>query len=180
MCSTEKDVRTRVAEAWSALDRLTIICKSWSSGSLKRNFLRAIVESVLVYGSTTWILTKQLEDKLGGTYCRMLCAILNKSWQQHPTTELYGSVPKLSDIIREQRTRFASHYWQNKTELVNELLLWIRKHDHTQVGGQFKTYINQLALDTRMQINDLKNAIEVRKYIWRWRVNIVRVTRSIR
>lgn len=119
MCSNEKDVRTRVAKAWSALDRLKIIWKSLLSDSLQRNFFRAIVESVLVYGSPSWILTKQLEDKLGGTYCRMLCAILNKSWQQHPTKELYGSIPKLSDIIREQRTRFASHCWQNKTELVN-------------------------------------------------------------
>ena len=142
MCSNEKDVRTRVAKAWSALDRLKIIWKSLLSDSLQRNFFRAIVESVLVYGSPSWILINQLEDKLGGTYCRMLCAILNKSWQQHPTKELYGSIPKLSDIIREQRTRFASHCWQNKTELVNELLLWIRKHDHTQVGRPFKTYIN--------------------------------------
>ena len=66
------------------------------------------MESALVYGSTAWILTKQLEDKLDGTYARMLRAILNKSWQQHPTTEeLYGNIPKLSNIIRERRTRFA-------------------------------------------------------------------------
>ena len=42
-------------------------------------------------GCTTWTLTKQLEKKLDGNYTRMLCAILNKSWRQHPTRhQLYG------------------------------------------------------------------------------------------
>ena len=36
-------------------------------------------------------LTKQLEKKLDEKYTRMLQAILNKSWRQHPTRhQLYG------------------------------------------------------------------------------------------
>ena len=47
----------------------------------EKNFYRAVVKSALLYDSKAWTLTKQLEDNLGGTYSRMLCAILNKSWQ---------------------------------------------------------------------------------------------------
>ena len=40
--------------------------------------MRAVV-SILLYGCTTWTLTKRLEKKLDGNYTKMLRAILNKS-----------------------------------------------------------------------------------------------------
>ena len=52
---------------------------------MKRSFFQAAVTSILLYGCTTWTLTKRLEKKLDGNYSRMLRAILNKSWRQHPT-----------------------------------------------------------------------------------------------
>ena len=58
---------------------------------MKRSFFQAAVVSILLYGCTTWTLTKRLEKKLDGNYTRMLRAILNKSWRQHPTKhQLYG------------------------------------------------------------------------------------------
>ena len=175
--STEKDVMIRIAKAWSALNRLRTIWKSSLPDNLKRNFFRAVVESVLIYGSTSWTLTKQLEDKLDGTYTRMLRAILNKSWKQHPTNDqLYGDIPKISNIIKERRTRFAGHCWRSKNELASDLLLWFPKHGYTEVGRPCKTYIKQLALDTGLQTEDLKNAMEDRD-VWRERVNMVRATR---
>ena len=44
----------------------------------KKNPEAAIV-SILLYGCTTWMLTKRLEKKLDGKYTRMVQAILNKS-----------------------------------------------------------------------------------------------------
>ena len=52
---------------------------------MKRSFFQATVVSILLYGCTTWMLTKRLEKKLDGNYTRMLRATLNKSWRQHPT-----------------------------------------------------------------------------------------------
>ena len=49
---------------------------------MKRSFFQEVVVSILLYGCTTWTLTKRLEKKLDGNYTRMLWAILNKSWQQ--------------------------------------------------------------------------------------------------
>ena len=41
--------------------------------------------------STTWTLTRRMEKKGDGNCTRMLQAILNKSWRQHPTKQqLYG------------------------------------------------------------------------------------------
>ena len=39
---------------------------------------------------------KHMEKKLGGNYTKMLRAILNKSWRQHPTKQqLYGLLPSI-------------------------------------------------------------------------------------
>ena len=81
--STEKDIETRLTKAWTAINRLSTIWKSDLTDKMKRSFFQAAVTSILLYGCTTWTLTKRLEKKLDGNYTRMLRAILNKSWQQH-------------------------------------------------------------------------------------------------
>ena len=66
--SSEKDINnTRIAKSWAALNKLTCIWKSNLPANLKRNFFKAVVESVLLYGSTTWTLTKAMETTLDGT-----------------------------------------------------------------------------------------------------------------
>ena len=83
--STEKDIDTRLTKAWTAIDKLPIIWKSDLTDKMKRSFFQAAVVSILLYRCTTYTLTKRLEKKLDRNYTRMLRAILNKSWQQHPT-----------------------------------------------------------------------------------------------
>ena len=64
---------------------------------MKRSFFQASVVSILLYGCTTWTLTKQLEKKLNGNYTRILRAILNKSWRQHHTRhQLYSHLPPIT------------------------------------------------------------------------------------
>ena len=75
--STEKDIETRLTKAWTAINRLSIIWKSDLTDKMKRSFFQAAVTSILLYGCTTWTLTKRLEKKLDCNYSRMLPAILN-------------------------------------------------------------------------------------------------------
>ena len=62
--SNEKDIDTRLMKAWTAIDRLSIIWKSDLTDKMKRSFFQAAVVSKLLYGCTTWTLTKRLERKL--------------------------------------------------------------------------------------------------------------------
>ena len=55
----------------TAIDRLSIIWKSNRTDKMKRSFFQAAVVSILLYGCTTWTLTKRLEKKLDGNYTRM-------------------------------------------------------------------------------------------------------------
>ena len=99
--STEKDIDPRLTKAWTAIDRLLIIWKSDLTDKIKRSFFQAVVVSILLYGCTTWTLTKRLEKKLDCNYTRMLRAILNKSWRQHPTRhQPYGHLPPITKTIQ--------------------------------------------------------------------------------
>ena len=76
--STETDIYTRLAKAWTTNDSLSVIWKSDQTDKIKRSFFQAAVVSILLYGCTTWALTKQhMEEKLDSNYTRMLRAILN-------------------------------------------------------------------------------------------------------
>ena len=83
--STETDINTRLAKAWTAIKRLSVIWKSNQTDRIKRIFFQTAVVSILLYGCTTWSLTERMEKKLDGNYTRMLRGILNKSWRQDPT-----------------------------------------------------------------------------------------------
>ena len=75
--------------------------------------------------SIMMLLTKRLKKKLDGYYTRMLRAILNKSWRQHPTRhQLYGRLPPITKTIQVRRTRHAGHCWRSKDELRSDILLW--------------------------------------------------------
>ena len=85
--STETDIYARLAKVWTAINRLSVIWKSDLTDKINRSFFQAEVVSILLYGCTTWTLTKRMEKKLDGNYTRMLQAILNKSWRQHPAKQ---------------------------------------------------------------------------------------------
>ena len=128
-------------KAWKAINRLSIIWKSDLTDKMKHSFFQAAVTSILLYGCTTWTLTKRLEKKLDSNYTRMLRAILNKSWRQHPTRhQLYGHLPPIMKTIQVRRTRHAGHCWRSRDELIRDVLMAEQKqddqHEHT-----FSSYV---------------------------------------
>ena len=143
---------------------------------MKRSFLQAAVTSILLYGCTTWTLTKWLEMKLDGNYTRMLQTILNKSWQQHPTRhQLYGHLPPITKIIQVRRTRHAGRCWRSRDELIRDVFLWTPTHDRAKAGRPARTYIQQLCEDTGCCPEDLPRVMNDREE-WRERVRDIRAT----
>ena len=86
------DISVRNALAWSACH---ILKKVWSSElkrQLKERLFIATVESVLLYGSETWTLTKTMGKQIKGCYTRMLRMVKNVSGNDHITNvELYSA-----------------------------------------------------------------------------------------
>ena len=145
---------------------------------IKRSFFQAAVVSILLYGCTTWTLTKRLEKKLDGNYTRMLRAILNKSWRQHPTRhQQYGHLPPITKTIQVRRTRHAGHCWRSKDELISDELLWTLTYGQAKAGRPARTYIQQLCEDTGCNPEDLPEAMNDRE-TWRERVRDIRAGRT--
>ena len=137
---------------------------------MKRSFFQAAVVSALLYGCTTCTLTKRLEKKLDGSYTRMLQAILNKSWRQHPTMhQLYHHLPPITKAIKVRRTRHVGHCWRSRDELISDVLLWTPSYDQAKAGRPAQTYIQQLCEDTGSRLDDLPEAMNNREE-WRERV----------
>ena len=168
--STKKDIDTQLTKAWTAINRLSIIWKSDLTDKIKRSFFQAAVISILLYGCTTWMLTKRLEKKLDGNYTRMLQAILNKSWWQHPTRhQLYCHLPPITKTIQVRRTRHSGHCWRSRDELISNVLLWTPTYGQAKAGRPARTYIQQLCEDMGCSPEDLPEAMNNRVK-WRERV----------
>ena len=141
---------------------------------MKRSFFQAAVVSILLYGCTTWTLTKRMDKKLDGNYKRMLRAILNKSGRQYPTKQqLYGHQPPITKTIKVRRTRHAEHCWRSRDEFISNVLSWTPSHGQARTERPARTYIQQPCEDTGCSTEDLPEAMNNREE-WRERVRDIR------
>ena len=111
-----------------------------------------------------------------GNYTRMLRAILNKYWRQHPTRhQLYGHLPPITKTIQVRRTRHGGHCRRSRDELIRDVLLLTPIHGRAKAGRPARTYIQQLCEDTGCCPEDLPRAMNDREE-WRERVRDIRAT----
>ena len=95
-----------LASAWIACNKMRKVWTSKLPWATKIRLFRATVESILLYGSKTWTVTKKLEKSVNECYARMLGTALNEQWQQHMNNqELYRSLPRVTETIRARRLR---------------------------------------------------------------------------
>ena len=121
---------------------------------VKCSFFQAAIVSILLYGCTTWTLTKQLEKKLDSNYTRMLQAILKQ--------QLYGHLLPIMKTIQIRWTRHAGHCW-SRNKLISEILFWTPSHGRAKAGQPARTYIKQLCEDTGCSPKNLLEAMNDRE-----------------
>ena len=120
-----------------------------------------------------------MEKKLDGNYTRMLRAILNKSWRQHPTKQqLYGHLPPITKTVKVRCTRHVGHYWRSRDELISDILLWAPSHGRPKAGQPARTYIQHLCAYTGCSLEDLLEAMDNREGLWE-RVRVIRASGTI-
>ena len=143
---------------------------------MKCSFFQAAVVSILLYGCTTWTLTKRMEEKLDGNYTRMLRTMLNKSWKQYPTKpQLYGHLTPITKTIQVRRTRHVGCCWRSRAELISDIYLLSPSYGRPKAGRPARTYIQQLCEDTGCSPEDLPEAMNDREE-WRERVRDIRAS----
>ena len=162
--STKADINMRLTKAWTTINWLSVIWKSDLKDKMIRSFFQAAIVLILLYGCSTWTLTKRLEKKLNGNNQRMLRAILNRSWRQHPTKQqLYGHLPPIMKTIQTRGTRHAGHCWRSRDELISDVLLWTPTHGWAKAEWLAQTYIQQLCEDMGCSPKDLPKAMNDRE-----------------
>ena len=147
---------------------------------MKRCLFQTTIVSILLYGCTAWTLTKRMEKKLDGNNTRMLREILNKTWKQHLTKQqLYGHLPPITKTIKVRRTRHAGHCWRSRDKPIRDVLQWTPSHGRAKAGWPFRTYIQQLCVNTGCSSEDLLEAMNDREG-WRKRVKDIRAEGTTR
>ena len=117
--------------------------------------------SILLYGCTTWMMTKHIGKKLDSNCTRVLWAVMNKSWNQIPIKQqLYGHLPPISKTIQVWWTRHARYCWRSKDKLKSDILLWTPSHGWASVGKPSRTYLQELCMDTGCSLEDLPEAMD--------------------
>ena len=161
MESSEKDVKVSKAAAWRACGKLNKIWKSTLPRGFKQRLFAATVESVLLYGCEAWTVTPKLSKDFDGCYTRLFKTEFNVSWKQHITNkELYGSLPKVSEKIRDRRLRFAGHCCRSTEEPISRLLLWRPKRGKRKADRPtIITYTDVLQQDTGLETPDMRTAM---------------------
>ena len=95
---------------------------------------------------------------------KILWAILNKSWRQHPTKQqLYGHLPPITKTIKIKQTRHVGHCGRSRDELISDVHLWTPSHGRAKAGQPAQTYIQQLCVDTGCSSEDLLEAMDDRE-----------------
>ena len=74
VANTERDFKVRKGKAWVSCHWMKNIWKSNLPTELKKRLFIATVEYILLYGSETWTVTKEISKEIDGCYSRMLHA----------------------------------------------------------------------------------------------------------
>ena len=76
-------------------------------------------------------------------YTRMMRAMWNKSWRQHPTKQqLYSHLPPITKTIQVRRNGHAGHCWCSREELIDDMLLWTQFRDEQRQDDQLEPIYN--------------------------------------
>ena len=160
------DFKSRKAQAWKACNKLEKIWKSNLNRQNKINVFRACVESILLYGSETWTITKLLEARIDGCYTQLLRRALNISWKEHiPNKVVYGKLPPITSIIKARRLSFAGHCLRTADQPVSHLVFWTPTGGCSSRGRQRITYPDTIKNDIELEEQEIIKLMKDRK-LW--------------
>ena len=104
----------------TAIDRLSVIWKSNLTDKMKRSFFQAAAVSILLYGCTTWTLTKRMEKRLDGNYTRMLEETPQKTYLQSRKLSKFDE-PDMQDTAGEAGTSLLLIFSDGPTHMAEQM-----------------------------------------------------------
>ena len=114
---------------------------------------------------------KDLQDRLDGTYTRLLMRVQTISWREHKTkAQIYGDIPPISVTVAQRRARFAGHCYRAKDQVVSDIICW--RLPCPNRGRRPFNYMDTIARSMNLDIEDIPKIMAERGE-WRCRVNSI-------
>ena len=115
---------------------------------MKRSLFQAAVVSILLYGCTTWTLTKKDGEKARRLLHKN--AASNIELVLEATTHKAAAIrpPTTHHENYQRRIRLVGHNWRSRDDLISDVLLWTPTYGRAEAGRPARTYIQQLCEDT--------------------------------
>jgi hypothetical protein len=163
--SSDKDMAVRISLAWAVSRKLANVWNSKLETEEKLKIFVTCVESVLLYGSETWVMTGRLENKINGTYTKLLRKAFSVSWYDMLSNEhLYDGNKKVCEKIRILRLKLAGHLVRHPETMADMDLFWSPSHGKRSIGRPKMNYIDQIKRDTGLvEPSEIRNAMLDRK-----------------
>jgi hypothetical protein len=144
---------SRIGIAWKAMNELKNLWASPVNNNIKLNCFRALIESILLYGSETWTMTTAMVKKMDGTYTKMLRKALGVHWSEHmENTKLYGNIPRCSTTILKRSLSFIGHLFRENCFAAG---LLCKTTGVKKVGRPHLSYGCMLSRDTGLELSQL-------------------------
>ena len=140
--STKYNINTRLAMAWTATDRLSVILKSDLTDKIKSSFFQGS-------GRIDTAIWMHYVDVNYNVWRKSLTVIIQECCDPYWTSP-GGNIAQNSSCTRHLLTitktvqirqiRHAGDYWRSKDKLINDVLLWTPSHGRAKFGLQLEPY----------------------------------------
>ena len=172
LLDTDADIQRRKQLAMTAMKKLDRI---FSDGRLKHKFkiriFVACVESIFLYNSELWTLTKTKEEKIDAYQRRLLRMAINIKWPRKISSEkLYETTKetKWSEKIRTRRIRWLGHALRLPDETPAKMALEeAQRHVPKPRGGQKTTWLTVIKKDLHMTTLEEATVLAQNRDLWR-------------
>ena len=162
--TSNTEVRIRIAQATSAMARLTRVWKSDISFEAKHRLYKTLVVSILLYGCETWTLLADTERRIQAFEYKCLRRLLKISYRDHKTNEYVRSTvesyvgpqePLLATVKRRKLSWFG-HI--NRHDTLCKTILQGTIEGGRRRGRQRKSWIDNIKSWTESTVPELLTA----------------------
>ena len=158
----DQEVRIRLAQATSAMVRLTTIWKSTHIiFKLKYNLYRSLILSILTYGCESWTLNANITKKIlafeNKSHRKLLCITYKKGktnlFVKNKINILIGTFEPLLQTIRRRRLKWFGHTSRHNS--ITKTILQGMVEGSRKRGRPKRKYIDDVKELTKMEIDDI-------------------------
>ena len=137
----DADVKSRVAKAKEAFGkRKELLCRNFSK-KIKKQIVKAMVWSVMLYGSETWSLRKEERSRIKAFEMWVWRRIERISWKDHVKNEevlqRVGQKQELVDVIIKRKKNWIGHVMRGESllrEVIEGKMVGKRGRGRQRVG----------------------------------------------